>query len=364
MSMTRSKSPDPKSKSPDPKHLIQSPEPPDSLEAPTVAPSHQSMIQRADLDTVGLLGKGSFGTVNLCRHRDDGGAYAGMMFALKSVAKTHVIKTKQDVHIVNERSALCRMDHPFVVKLFCTYQDSTYVYFLMEPAMGGELFSLLRTRSMLNDKESAFYAASVLLVFEYMHTLGILYRDLKPENMLLDGKGYLKLTDFGFAKYLGKFGRTWTLCGTPDYLAPEVISGKGHGVGVDWWCLGILIYEMLAGQAPFYDDIPMKSYSKIKEGRIDFPSHMTQSARDICRKLLVVNHTKRYGVIQGGATLIKKHDWFKNLSFDKLLSGGEVPPWKPHIMDEQDISNFDDYDDEPTVEHAAYTGSQHWCKDF
>jgi CRP-like cAMP-binding protein len=333
------------------------------LEAPEAARG-TSLIQRADLDTVGLLGKGSFGTVNLCRHRDDGGPHAGMMLALKSVAKNHVVKTKQDTHIVSERLALATLDHPMVVKLYCTYQDSTYVYFLMEPAMGGELFSLLRTRSMLSNKESAFYAASVLLVFEYMHNVGIVYRDLKPENMLLDKTGYLKLTDFGFAKNIGKDGRTWTLCGTPDYLAPEVITGKGHGVGVDWWCVGILIFEMLTGQAPFYDDSQMKSYSKIKSGYIDYPSHMSRAARDICSKLLQVNHTKRYGVIQGGASLIKEHEWFSVLSFGELFRGEIEPPWKPEIKSDLDLSNFDDYADEPDVAHSIYTGSQHWCRDF
>ena len=147
----------------------------------------------------------------------------------------------------------------------------------------------------------------MILAFEYMHNKSIIYRDLKPENLLLDSTGYLKITDFGFAKVVKD--RTWTLCGTPDYLAPEVVSGQGHNKGVDWWTLGILIYEMLASYPPFYDDDPMKTYAKIMHGQLSFPMHFSKPAVDLIRRLLHHKATKRIGVLKGGAKLIIDHAW-------------------------------------------------------
>jgi serine/threonine protein kinase len=211
----------------------------------------------------------------------------------------------------------------------------------LEPSLGGELFSVLRAKTFFDEHTARFFAAGVVLAFEYMHSKGIIYRDLKPENLLLDARGYLKITDFGFAKKVGD-QRTWTLCGTPDYLAPEVVSGQGHGRGVDWWTLGILIYEMLASYPPFYDGIirsslpflcfyhmnssssgwsliliedPMKTYAKIMHGQIAFPMHFSKQAVDLIRRLLHAKPTKRLGVLKGGARLVKDHLWFKGFDW-------------------------------------------------
>eukprot|EP00494_Astrolonche_serrata_P031096 UN31365 len=154
-----------------------------------------------------------------------------------------------------------RLSNKFLVNLIQTYQDAKRIYFLLEVCLGGELFTILRRRRYFNEETSQFYAGCVIEGFEYLHGRNIIYRDLKPENLVLGSDGYLKITDFGFAKEVAD--KTFTLCGTPDYLAPEIVTGQGHGKGVDWWTLGILIYEMLASFPPFYDEVPIETYRKI-----------------------------------------------------------------------------------------------------
>jgi len=151
-------------------------------------------------------------------------------------------------------------------------------------------------------------------MFNYLHNENIVYRDLKPENILIKEDGYLKLTDFGFAKYVE--GRTYTLCGTPEYLAPEILLNKGHGKPVDWWCLGILLYEMLAGIDPFNDEDPMAIYQKILKGKVKFPRNFDRGAKSLVKHLLVGDLNKRFGNLKGGANDIKNHRFFKKLNFE------------------------------------------------
>merc|ERR1711972_1242575 len=166
------------------------------------------------------------------------------------------------------------LDNPFLVNLRATYKDEYRVYFLLEACLGGELFTILRKMRSFDEATARFYCVMLVEAFDYMHERDIIYRDLKPENLVLTRDGYLKVTDFGFAKVVPN--KTFTLCGTPDYLAPEIVTGQGHGKGVDWWTLGILIYEMLASFPPFFDDEPMMTYRKIIQGKFEF--------RAICRR--------------------------------------------------------------------------------
>ena len=201
----------------------------------------------------------------------------------------------------------------------------------------------MRSAKTLSSGASKFYAASVTTVFEYLHKKTIIYRDLKPENMLIDREGYLKMADFGFAKRVPYM--TYTLCGTPDYIAPEVLTNKGHGKGVDWWTLGILIYEMLTGSPPFVDQTSrIKLYEKIMKSKPQFPSSFPSSyAKSLVRRLLVKDLTKRYGCRKGGAADIKGHKWFKRFSWDKLLARTLEVPWKPTIHFSGDTANFGNY---------------------
>jgi len=226
------------------------------------------------------------------------------------------------------------------------------------------LFSVLRAKTYFLEKTARFYAAAVVLCFEYMHSKNIIYRDLKPENLLLDRDGYLKITDFGFAKIVQD--RTWTLCGTPDYLAPEVVSGQGHNKGVDWWTLGILIYEMLASYPPFYDEDPMKTYAKIMHGQLAFPMHFTKQAVDLIRKLLHQKPSRRLGVGKGGAKLIKKHNWFNRFDWDSFLKRKIKAPIIQPVKDNFDLTNFDEYpeEDEQFPPYKGDPNNPNWDKEF
>lgn len=217
----------------------------------------------------------------------------------------------------------------------------------------------MRNVGKLEVNEARFYSAQVVLMFEYLHKKSIVYRDLKPENILIAEDGYLKLTDFGFAKYVE--GRTYTLCGTPEYLAPEILLNKGHGKPVDWWCLGILLYEMLAGIDPFNSEDPMEIYQKILKGKVKFPRNFPKGAKSLVKHLLVADLTKRFGNLKGGAKDIKNHRFFKKMDFEALGVDPTQPgqtrtiaaPYKPPIKGKGDTSNYSTYPDSTEIPQAV-----------
>ena len=180
-------------------------------------------------------------------------------------------------------------------------------------------------------------------MFEYMHSKNIIYRDLKPENILIDEEGYLKLTDFGFAKFCE--GKTYTLCGTPEYLAPEVLLNKGHSKPVDWWTLGILTYEMIAGIDPFNADDPMQIYQNILKGKVKFPKDFDSNAKSLVKHLLVADVTQRYGCMKKGVNDIKNHRFFKHLDWYKLTQKKIPASYIPKIISTGDTTNFSEYPD-------------------
>mmetsp|Transcript_6900 Transcript_6900/g.12668 ORF Transcript_6900/g.12668 Transcript_6900/m.12668 type:complete len:1029 (+) Transcript_6900:181-3267(+) len=294
----------------------------------------------ADLEKLCILGKGSFGSVYLTKTRN------GDTYALKCVSKRIVLETKQAKHIVSEKQVMEKMDHPFIIKLFSTYKDTKCVYFVLELCLGGELFGLIQNRGgALSEKATRFYSANIVSIFSYMHSMDIIYRDLKPENLLVDAQGYLKLVDFGFAKQISK--KTFTLCGTPDYLAPEIIRGTGHGKGVDWWCLGIFTYELVSSYAPFYADSPKQTYKMIcSKAPITYPPNFSKPLRNLLDGLLRRKPSDRLGVIQGGAKRIKDHPWFESINWEKLIQKKISPPFIVPIKSSTDATNFDDYSDD------------------
>lgn len=261
------------------------------------------------------LGTGTFGRVRLCEMNS-----TKHVSAMKILSKAEVIRLKQQEHIRSERKILLKVDHPFIVKLYKTFEDPDHVYFLLEYVYGGEVFSHLRQAGRFSKEYTKFYAGQIVLVLKYLHEMNIVYRDLKPENLLISANGYIKITDFGFAKELRE--DTSTLCGTPEYLAPEIIQSKGHGLAVDWWALGILMFEMLCGYPPFYDDNPFGIYQKILVGKIDFPKYFDDYGKDLVKRLLIADKTQRLGdSSKDGANDIGCHKFFRGVDWHALEAG-------------------------------------------
>lgn len=294
--------------------------------------------QLRDLEIQQTIGTGTFGRVVLTKHLP-----SRNFFALKIMTISEVIRLKQVEHVNNEKQILSSISHPFIVNVLWTHHDNRFLYMLLEYIVGGELFTYLRTAHRFDNPTAVFFACEIVMALDYLHSQDIVYRDLKPENILLDSTGHIKITDFGFAKRLiGR--RTYTLCGTPEYLAPEIIQGRGHGKEVDWWALGILIFEMLVGYPPFFDEHPFRIYEKILEGKIDWPkSGMDANAKDLIKKLLSRDVTSRLGSLKQGVADVKQHRWFRGVDWDAVLQRKLVPGIVPTVDHAGDTRNFEQY---------------------
>lgn len=295
-------------------------------------------LKLEDLEIMRTLGTGAFGRVRIAKVKA-----TGEFIALKSLKKQHIIRTKQVDHVASEHHILRITNHPFLVNLKGFCQDPSYLYFGMEFVPGGDLFTYLRKVGKFDSTQAMLFAGQITLMFEYLHSMNIIYRDLKPENLLIGADGYLKLTDFGFAKIVEE--RTYTLCGTPEYIAPEVLLNKGHYKPVDWWTLGVIIYEMLAGIDPFNDDDPMLIYQKILKCKYQFPRNFDSHAKSLVKHLLVMDLSKRYGNLKKKAEDIKRHRWFKNLDWNELVNKNIKMPYVPFVPSSGDTSHFMEYPD-------------------
>ncbi|XP_019635302.1 PREDICTED: cGMP-dependent protein kinase 2-like isoform X6 [Branchiostoma belcheri] len=309
-----------------------------------------------DLDVVATLGVGGFGRVELVKWQDKS-------FALKCLKKKHIVNTRQQEHIYSEKAIMMSCNSPFIIKLYKTFKDKRYVYMMMEPCLGGELWTILRDRGSFDDHTTRFCTACVVQAFTYLHGRGIIYRDLKPENLLLDQRGYVKLCDFGFAKKIGFGHKTWTFCGTPEYVAPEIILNKGHDYSADVWSLGILMFELLTGTPPFSGSDPMKTYNLILKGidAVEFPRKIGKNANNLIKKLCKENPSERLGYQKNGMNDIKKHKWFQGFDWDGLTTQSTQPPIVPKVRGPQDTSNFDKYSRETDIPPEETSG---WDTDF
>uniref|UniRef100_A0A8C7X1N1 cGMP-dependent protein kinase n=1 Tax=Oryzias sinensis TaxID=183150 RepID=A0A8C7X1N1_9TELE len=284
-------------------------------------------------------------------------------FALKCIKKKHVVDTRQQQHIYSEKKILQQTNSSFIIRLFRTFRDNKYIYMLLEVCLGGELWTVLRDMSCFEEPTARFCIGCVLEAFDYLHCMGIIYRDLKPENLLLDADGYVKMADFGFAKQIGIGRKTWTFCGTPEYVAPEVIMNKGHDFGADCWSLGILVFELLTGNPPFSGSDPIKIYTMVLHGidRVDFPKRIGKRPDDLIRRLCKLNPVERIGNKKNGIMDIKKHKWFQGFNWEGL-QGRKLPsPLKRELRGPMDHSNFDMF---PPDSEEAPDELSGWDKDF
>jgi CRP-like cAMP-binding protein len=333
-------------------------------------------IQFSDLKEVAMLGSGTFGKVKLVLDKKGGRTYA-----LKAMQKAQICEYKQQQNVQNERDIMVEADHPFILKLVNTFQDSAQVYMLLEVCLGGELFTLLHCHNRskgLSAIDTRFYSACVLDGLAFLHEKSICYRDLKPENLLLDSDGFIKIVDFGFAKIIT--GKSYTLCGTPEYLSPELVTSKGHNKGVDYWALGVLIFEMLFLHSPFcrQDHNPNDHASilrNIVRGAFKIPGRGDCAENSPLGKLIVFllqkDVRKRGGCTIDGSHLLKKMmeqiTPSKPFSMTKLFDREYIPPWKPPLKGAMDHSNFDPYDENDEI--REYVGTKWedksgWDKDF
>ncbi|EQC36037.1 AGC protein kinase, variant [Saprolegnia diclina VS20] len=301
-------------------------------------PSFEQLVAKPttdDFEPLRFIGKGSFGRVLLVRKKAQ-----GELFAMKILTKQDVVKKSQVEHTRTERSVLGSIDHPFIVRLHYAFQTTHQLYFILDYCPGGDLFFHLTRIKCFPESIARFYAAEITLALVHLHEKGIVYRDLKPENIMLDVHGHVKLADFGLAKtgITGRLDGTNTLCGTPEYLPPEILNKKGHGTAVDWWNLGMVLYELLTGRPPWYTTDRETLYQRLRSSPLEFPAGLSVEAMDLIAGLLERDPSQRLR-----ATEVLVHPFFKEVAWEALLNREVEPEFRPcQYTDPLDAVNFED----------------------
>ncbi|XP_074539515.1 serine/threonine-protein kinase Sgk2b [Halichoeres trimaculatus] len=299
--------------------------------------TESSQMKPSDFDYIKVIGKGSFGKVLLAKHRKQGGYYA-----VKVLQKQMIVKRKEQGHVMVERSVLLKgLQHPFLVGLHFSFQTSNMLYFVLDYVNGGELFYHLQREGSFPEHRAAFYAAEMLMALGYLHSLDIVYRDLKPENILLDSEGHVMLTDFGLCKEGVAIGGIMnTFCGTPEYLAPEVLQGQPYSPAVDWWGLGTVLFEMLFGLPPFYSQSKAEMFENILHAPLRLRSGVSEAARSLLEGLLQRDVNSRLGG-SGDQVELQDHPFFASINWDDLLARKIRPPFIPNVTSPCDVSYID-----------------------
>jgi len=294
----------------------------------------EEKVSVADFELLNLVGKGSFGKVIQVRKKD-----SGEIFAMKVLSKKHIVDHNEVEHTKSEKNILMKLQHPFLVGLNYSFQTDDKLYFILDYVNGGELFYHLQKEKRFSEERVRFYGAEIVLALEYLHNAGVVYRDLKPENLLLTNEGHICMTDFGLCKegLHSPDDRTETFCGTPEYLAPEVLAGQGYGKAVDWWSFGSLLYEMLTGLPPFYSQDVQEMYRKIMTDKLVFPDYVSADARSLLEQLLERDADKRLSE----PNLIKRHPFFKTLDWELQFQKKLRPPYIPDVKGSTDTSQID-----------------------
>lgn len=295
-----------------------------------------SSVQLEDFKLLKVLGRGSFGKVMQVRKISDGKVYA-----MKILRKRTIIQRNQVEHTKAERKILQTLQHPFLMTLRYAFQSKEKLYFVLDYFQGGELFFHLKNNRRFSEDVARVYVAEIGLALGHLHGLGIIYRDLKPENILLDDNGHVCLTDFGLSKDVDPNDKAHTFCGTPEYLAPEIVTGAGHDKAVDWWSLGILLYELTVGIPPFYSPNVNEMYNKIQRGSMRFPAFLSEPCKALIVGLLDRDPKKRLGS-KDDVNDIKRQPFFATIDWNRLYRKEVEVAYKPQVKDITDTRNFDD----------------------
>mmetsp|Transcript_620 Transcript_620/g.1671 ORF Transcript_620/g.1671 Transcript_620/m.1671 type:complete len:389 (-) Transcript_620:214-1380(-) len=290
-----------------------------------------------DFDLLKVLGKGGFGKVMLVRKKG-----TTDIFAMKVLKKEAVIRRNQVAHTKTETHILRQIRHPFLTRMHFAFQSEGKLYMVLNYLPGGELFYRLKREGRFSVERVRLYTAEIALGLGHLHSMDMIYRDLKPENILLDEVGHVCLTDFGLSKEMVSTpNAARTFCGTPEYLAPEILQGVGHGKAVDWWSLGTLVFEMLTGLPPFYSRNVNHMYEKILKAELRCPTYLPSDVKDLIEKLLIRDSLRRLGSGPGDIKELEAHAFFAALEFGKVYNKQYTPIYKPNVGSETDVANFD-----------------------
>ncbi len=309
-----------------------------TLSSPTQSQSPSNSISIEDFQVLKLLGKGSFGKVLLVKYLNNNNIYA-----MKILKKEEIIKRNQINHTKTERLLLEKLNHPFIASLQFAFQDSQKLYLVTEFLQGGELFFHIKRKKCFKESPAKFYMAQIFLAIDYLHKAGYIYRDLKPENILIDKEGNIKLTDFGLSKMIPNEENNInsnTICGTLEYMAPEIIKGKNYDKSADWYSFGIVLYQMICGDVPF--KLKSRNIDEISyETDIKYPEKISNEAKDIISKLLEIEPEKRLGYKSSDE--IKNSAFFNEVDFDLVYKKEYNPPFRPKLNGELDLKYFNIY---------------------
>ena len=304
--------------------------------------NNHSKISENDFTKIKLIGKGSYGNVFLVRYNKN-----NMIYAMKVYKKSDLREKNQENNTKSERNLLTQINFPFIVEVKFAFQTDSKLFLVQEFIQGGDLFFHIHSGQKFSTQKTKFYLVEIILAIDFLHKNNMIYRDLKPENILIDSKGHIKLTDFGLSKIVTNIEeKSFTICGTLQYIAPEIISGEGYNESVDWWSLGIIMYEMLTGKLPFkfnFDNQEEQEQNdlNIYDKKIKYPSWIEENAKDLINKLLNKDPEKRIGSGKEGAENIKRHPFFSDIDWNKALNKELRPPFIPKIENETDIKYFE-----------------------
>lgn len=289
-----------------------------------------------DFEIMKVVGQGAFAKVYQVRKKG-----TSEIYAMKVMRKDKIMEKNHAEYMKAERDILTKIDHPFIVQLRYSFQTKYRLYLVLDFINGGHLFFQLYNHGLFREDLGRIYAAEIVSAVSHLHANGIMHRDLKPENILLDADGHVVLTDFGLAKELEENGRSNSLCGTVEYMAPEIVLGKGHDKAADWWSVGVLLFEMLTGQPPFSGGNRHKIQQKITKDKIKLPAFLTSEAHSLLKGLLQKDPTLRLGSGIMASEEVKHHKWFKPINWKKLEAKQIQPSFRPEVAGNLCTANFE-----------------------